>query len=111
MDKWDWFKIGREFYDGKPMEKARIKTTAKEIDWLQVPPRNAPPLNLPMMAGMGINEVIKNFKIPKVSAVAVTNELAPFVFYGVRGCYQGEVVELFFIDSGTHLTPVCARHC
>lgn len=59
------------------------------------------------MPGEGIKAFIREFRIPKVSAFAISNELAPYGLYGVRASYKNADVDLFVVDEGSVLVPVC----
>jgi hypothetical protein len=65
--------------------------------------------DIAMMPALGISEVIKQARIPKVSAVSYTcMELAPFGLYGIEGNYVNGRVRVFVVDEGTALVPICA---
>lgn len=60
---------------------------------------------------MGIKGVIKDFKLPGVTHVAIALECAPMGLYGVRCHYEfgHQRVEVWFIDAGDSITPVLAK--
>ena len=62
------------------------------------------------MPGMVINKMIQELRIPKVSAIAISNDLAPYGFYGIEGHFKNGRVRIYFIDSGTVMTPVASDH-
>ena len=105
----DWMKIAVE-YNGAEEQKERIQGIISRMDWLRVPGPGEPPLEMAMMPGMGIKSAIKELRIPHVSHVASTNELAPFGFYGIRAHYkQDGEIDIFIIDEGSHLLTCCAQ--
>lgn len=66
-----------------------------------------------MMQGMAIQEFIKSFRIPRVSAVAVFGGIRggggeDLGLYGIKAHYKKETVIFYIADSGTHITPVAA---
>ena len=95
----DWMQIGKDHWTDN---QKRLQKLCEGIKWQKVP------CTVGGMAGMNISEAIEGFKIPKVSHIAVAHDLAPFGLYGIRGHYKSEDVEIFLIDEGTHLTPLCA---
>jgi len=61
------------------------------------------------MPALGIQTAIKEFRIPKVSAVSYNcHEFAPYGLYGIEGHYIGCTVRIFVVDEGSHLCPLCA---
>lgn len=115
----DWTKIGAD-YQGTPDGKQRILEAIADIDsqdtgpgewsrWHEIPQPPAS-LNLAMMPGLGIKEVIKQLRLPNVSHVGISACLSPIGFYGVRAHYKsGQTVDVFVVDSGDSITLVCAR--
>ena len=95
----DWFEVGKEHWDGN---QERIKAICSAVEWIE------PPCTLGFMQGECINTCIKEFKIPKVSHVAVSHELAPFGLCGIRGHYKNADVDFFVVDEGTHISSLCA---
>lgn len=67
----DWMNIGAE-YNGTDEQKKRISGIVDRLDWLDVPGPGAPPLEVAMMPGEAIKSLIKEFRIPKVSRVAIS---------------------------------------
>lgn len=101
----DWFNVGREAgFSGTPTTDGRINSAILAVKWETLEPGK----QFAMMPAMGISEVIKQCRVPKVSHVAISNELAPYGFYGIRGHYKNGDVEVYVVDSGDCITPVCA---
>jgi len=105
--KTDWMQNANE-HNGTDRQKAMIQKAAAKMDWLEMP-KGGETLSLPMMPGEGIKAAIKEYRIPKVSHVAISNQLAPYGFYGIRGHYIGAVVDIFLIDTGTSIAALCAH--
>ena len=60
-----------------------------------------------MGPGMAIKEAIKTFKIPKVSRIATSNEMAPYGLLAVEGNYKNGRGHIFMFDDGLSVTPIC----
>jgi hypothetical protein len=100
----DWTTVGKEYSETDEL-KARIREAVAAMEWHDL--RGTGELSVPMMPGLGIKEAIKQLRIPKVWRVAWSNELAPSGFYGISGRYKNADVDVYLVDEGTHLTPVC----
>lgn len=97
----DWFNVGDQYYGGVQHE---YEAMCRRVTWERLP------VDLPMIPGEAIKDLIKEFKIPKVSHVAHSHELAPYGLIAVRGHYQnaGEV-DVFAVWDGCSITPICAH--
>ena len=95
--------------DGAKLSRKRVEAAIEAMDW-QAPKRDGGngAWTLAMMPGEGIKTVIKEFRIPRVYELAVSNELAPYGFYGIKGRYKNGAAEIYVVDLGTELTPVCS---
>jgi hypothetical protein len=104
MTKRDWTNVGRkEGYSGTPETDAKISKAIERLKWMEVESHR----EVAMMPGMAINEAIRQLRIPKVSHYAVSHELAPYGFVGIRGHYVNGDVDVFLVDGGDAVTPVC----
>lgn len=101
----DWFPVGKEF-SGSQNQKDRILEIIGRVQWQPV---QLDTVKMGIMQGYAIEEAVKHFKIPKVSHVADSHELAPFGLICIRGHYVNDSVDLFFVDKGDILVPVCAQ--
>ena|SRR5271156_1972938 len=107
-----WTKVGEEIYthtleDGEERaDRGRIERAIEAIQWREIPKVGT--LEAPFMPGEGIKAAVKQLRIPKVSHVAWTNRLAPYGFYGIRGHYKNGQAEIFIVDTGCELVPVCS---
>lgn len=97
----EWTKIGIE-YTETPEQKKRIEGAISRAEWLDLKDG----LSVGLMPGMGIKGAIKEFRIPKVSHVAILHDLAPYGLYGIRGHYKNGEVDIFFVDEGTSIVPI-----
>ena len=97
----DWIGVGKDHWEGN---KDKLRRIIAAVDWqvLKVG------MTMAMMPGDAINTLIREFKIPKVSHVCDSHELAPFGLVGVRGHYKNADVDIFAVDEGTHISPLCA---
>lgn len=101
----DWFPIGREF-SGSQEKRDRMLEAIGRVQWQLL---QSDMLKIGMMQGYALEEAVKHFKIPKVSHVACSHDLAPFGLICIRGHYTNASVDLFFVDKGESLVPVCAK--
>lgn len=96
-----WTNVGAEHTEGEPARK-KIANVIKGIEWRTVP------CDMAAMPGLAIKELIKLLRLPKVSHVADSHELAPYGFVAIRCHYKNGMAELFAIDTGTEITPLCS---
>lgn len=100
----DWLENGKSRGEtDTPQGQARIIQAMAEIEWQELP------LQAPMMAGIAINEAIKQLKLPRVTHIAISHELAPYGFYGIRTHYSDADVDVFLLDRGSDCFPVCTE--
>jgi len=92
--------------DGANLSRAAVERAIRTIEWREIPKGGS--LEAPAMPGLGIKAAIQELRIPKVSHIAWSNQLAPYGFYGIRGHYSNGDAEVYIIDAGDHLTPVCS---
>jgi hypothetical protein len=98
---------GMELEDGvQVIDQAAVVRAIGTVEWQEIPEGGT--ISVAMMPGEGIKEAIKQLRIPKVSHIAISNELAPFGFYGIRGHYKNGDAEVFLVDTGCSITPVCS---
>lgn len=62
----------------------------------------------PMLPGLAIKEAIKELRIPKVTRIAISHELAPYGLYGIEGNYRNGRALVYIVDRGAVLTPVAS---
>jgi len=100
----DWTTVGKEYSETDGL-RARIRAAVDAMEWHDL--RGTGELSAPFMPGEGIKAAIKELRIPKVWRVAWSSDLAPYGFYGISGRYRNADVDIYLVDAGTHLTPVC----
>ena len=86
--------VGKEYTDGKQDE---IGAMFERLEWHEIP------YTMGMGPGLGIKEAIKQLRIPKVSHVADSHELAPYGLMGVIGHYKNGEARIYLIDIGTEV--------
>jgi len=91
MNRIDWLNVGREHWEGN---QEKITAIIGRMTWKSLP------CDMGFMQGEAIKEIIKEFKIPKVSHVADSHEMAPYGLLGIRAHYSNADIELFAIDNG-----------
>lgn len=94
----NWTNIGRADWEG---QQDSIRAAAAALDW-----RALPLDNVPAMPGYGIQQVIRELRLPKVSRVAWSSDLAPCGFYGIEANYRNGRAQVFILDKGSELTPL-----
>jgi hypothetical protein len=105
-----WTKVGEDLV-GSPiddetiLDRGAVCRAIDRLQWMEIPKEGT--LEVAMMPGLGIKESIKELRIPKVSHIAISSALAPYGFYGIRAHYKNGDAEIFLIDVGSNITPVC----
>jgi len=103
----DWTERGKLHGHSETEEQRELIMAAMQrMDWLEIP-TDGSRLQVAMMPGLGINEAIKQLRLPKVSHIAISHELAPYGFYGIRAHYSNADVDVFLVDRGSDMFPVC----
>ena len=95
----DWMNTGKEYWDGN---QDKIKKFISEVSWKEIP------CTMAFCQGEAIKETIKQLKIPKVSHVCDSHEMAPFGLIGIRGHFKNADVDFFAVDDGVSVTSLCA---
>ena len=89
-----------------------LELEAERLEWVGLEEGG---VTVGAMPGAGINECIRELRIPRVSAVAVGSLVAPADdagegfypgLYGIEGNYSNGRVRVHVIDAGTFLRPV-----
>jgi len=94
-----WTNIGKEHSEQRHDE---LGAMFDRMDWQELP------CSIGMMPGLAIKEAIKQLRIPKVSHVAHSHELAPYGLEGIIGHYKNGEVRVYLIDTGTEITPLAS---
>lgn len=62
----------------------------------------------PMMPALSISECIKQLRLPRVSQVAISSDLAPYGFYGIESRYSNGRARVYVLDQGGILLPLAS---
>ena len=97
-----WTTVGKEHTEGKKKELGEI---FDRMEWHNLPH------SMGMGPGMGIKEAIKQLRIPKVSQVADSHELAPYGLLGIKASYANGDATIYLVDEGTGVVPIATDFC
>ena len=98
----DWMKTGAEHTKDR---HEQVEEIISRMEW----DSHYIGKQIAMMPALAIQAAIKEFRIPRVSAVSYNcHEFAPFGLYGIEGNYTNGKVRIFIVDEGSHLVPICA---
>ena len=100
MSQINWMETSREYWEDK---QAAIKNALNNMEWQELKEG----MSLPFMPGEGIKTMIREFKLPKASHIAISRELSPYGLYGVYAHYENADVKVFCIDEGSSLSSLC----
>ncbi len=95
----DWFQVGADHWQGN---QARLLAICEAIEWHSLPHETG------MMQGEAIKALIREHRLPRVSHVADSHELAPYGLVGIRAHYANADVDFFAVDEGSHISSLCA---
>lgn len=95
-----WTTVGAELVD----DRGRFARLFEALEWETVEGAK------PMLPALNISETIKDLRIPRVSRVAISHDLAPYGLYGIEGHYKDGRARVYVVDLGTKLVPVASDH-
>ena len=93
-----WLRTGRCY----TQDRRRGSSWIREMPWQPL----SADREYPMMPGLMIEGAIREFRIPRVSEIAISHEAAPYGLYGIRGAYANGRAELYLIDEGDVGVPI-----
>lgn len=93
--------IGSE-YTGTDEGKKQLNDIISRLEWLSIPKKGEPPINLPMAQGLGLKGIINSWKIPAV-AIAHDVFMEGFALLAVKTRFGQEI---YFVDEGSSIVPV-----
>jgi len=103
----DWTEIGKARGQSETKkQRAQIRGAMEAIEWQEIPTDGAS-LEMGFMPGEGIKAAIRQLRLPDVSHVATSSELAPYGLLGIRTHYNNADVDVFIVDRGSDMFPVC----
>ena len=94
-----WTNIGAEYSEE---HRGRLARAFDSLEW------QALPIECGMLPGEGIKHAIREFRMPKVSHVAISHELAPYGLYGIRAHYSNGDAQIYILDRGSDLLPLAS---
>ncbi|KKK93893.1 hypothetical protein LCGC14_2688350 [marine sediment metagenome] len=86
-----WTQVGIEHTQDRQEEIAGM---IDRLDWQTIP------CTMAMMPGEGIKAVIKELRIPNVSHVACSREMAPYGLMGIKARYKNGHATIYLVDEG-----------
>jgi hypothetical protein len=109
----NWTETGAELVE-KLGGREVVEREIDEMEWQTIPEDGA--LTVGFLPGAAVNEVIRELRIPKVTAVAITGFDRPATseqedgfypgFYGIEGNYSNGRARVFVLDVGTYIQPL-----
>jgi len=100
-----WTTVGVEEVDGDETREAFSRAVVALV-WMDV--SQGQELTVGAIPGLNITEIIRELRIPKVSAVAISNQLAPYGLYGIEGNYKNGRARVYVIDRGSDCLPIAS---
>ena len=99
----DYMSNGSEYTDTQA-KRDKLQSVVDGLEWETF----GVGLQLPAMPGMAIETAIKEYRIPRVSRVAVSHEYAPYGFCAVTGNYKNGTADVYLIDDGCSVRAIAA---
>ena len=97
-DRIDWLQVGKNHWQDKQEE---IIDYCEHMEWKTLP------CEMGFMPGEAIKTLIRELKLPKVSGVGYSHELAPYSLIGIEAHYKNSDIQFFAVDEGSHISPIC----
>ena len=101
----NWTLVGRD-HNATDSQRKTLGAYFDHLEWQVIPQDGT--LTLPLMPGEGIASAIRELRLPKVSHVAVSNEMAPYGLYGVRARYKNGVAYVYLCDEGSNIVVLAS---
>jgi hypothetical protein len=95
-----WTNIGAEYVTDD--NRTHVEHAIEKLAW------RTPEGEFPAMPGLGIKAVISELRLPKVSRVAISHDLAPYGLYGIEANYKNGCARVYVVDKGSNLIPICS---
>ncbi len=100
----NWTQVGRD-HNGTDEQKTILGGMFDRLEWQEIFPAG---ITLPMMPGEGLKEAIRELGLPKVSHVAISNEMAPYGLMAARAHYKNGTANVYLADEGSRLVVLCS---
>lgn len=94
-----WTQVGKEHTEGKEAELSKMFDRLK---WQEIP------CEMAFAPGEGIKQAIKQLRIPKVSHVADSHELAPYGLMGIKAHYKNGDAVVYLVDEGISVVVIAS---
>jgi hypothetical protein len=75
------------------------------LEWQELFPAG---VTMAMMPGEAIKAAIAELRLPKVSHVATSNEMAPYGLIGIRAHYKNGTANVYLVDEGCQIVVLCS---
>jgi len=98
-----WTSVGHD-HNGTEDQRARLAGMFSRLSWQEF----VVGMEMPMMQGLGIQAAIKELRLPKVSHIADSNEMAPYGLYGIRCHYRNGMAQVYICDEGSQLVVLAS---
>ncbi len=86
-----WTIVGKEHTEGKEEELGEM---FNRLEW------HGLPYTMAAMPGLAIKLVIKELRIPNVTQVSCSHELAPYGLMGIKARYKNGDAIVYLVDEG-----------
>lgn len=103
-----WLGIGKDLVER--LTQRSVENKIKNLRWRTIP-TDGSRMDLPFSPGEAIKTAIKEFGLPKVSAIAIDSFSRPEFypsFYGIESNYKNGRARLYLLDDGVTLTPLAS---
>jgi len=101
--KRNWTTKGSKYNDTSD-KKVRLGLMFDSLEWHHA----SVGMTMNMMSAEGIKEAINTLRIPNVSHVATSNEMAPYGFFAIRGHFSNGWADIYFCDEGSKLVVLAS---
>lgn len=112
----DWTSTGEGLVE-RLGGRGAVEAAIAELEWQAIPEEGS--LTVGFMPGEAIKTCIREFRIPKVSAIAIDSFERPAAspeedgfypgFYGIEGNYSNGRARIYVLDTGTSIQPLCSE--
>lgn len=99
MTERTWTQVGAGITAGN---EERIGSIIERMQWRGLPSE------MSLTAGMGISAAIEQLGLGGVTAVADSNEMAPFGLYGIQNTYTDGTARVYVVDRGDDMVVIAS---
>lgn len=94
-----WTSVGKKHTEGR---EAEIGEMFNQLKWQKIP------CTMAAMPREGIKVAIKELRLPKVSHVASSHELAPYGLMGIKAHYKNGDAIIYIVDEGCSIVVIAS---